>query len=54
MVEFPVLEISVEENQKDFERRFKRFNIKLTLQGKKYSDFDLIDSIHLKDLDEES
>jgi hypothetical protein len=45
----PVIEISVEESQKDFERRFKRFNIKLTRLGMNLENYELIDSIDIND-----
>jgi hypothetical protein len=43
----PVIEIGVEVSQKDFERRFKRFNIKLTRLGMNLENYELVDSIHI-------
>jgi hypothetical protein len=45
----PVVEISIEISQKDFERRFKRFNIKLTRLGMNLENYELIDSIDIRD-----
>lgn len=45
----PVVEIGVEVSQKDFERRFKRFNIKLTRLGMNLENYELIDSIDIND-----
>lgn len=50
----PVIEIGVEVCQKDFERRFKRFNIKLTRLGMNLENYELIDSIHISDQTEDS
>ena len=49
----PVIEISVEEKQADFESRFKRFHVKLNLHRDNFDGYDLIESKNISDFQDE-